>query len=363
VGSSPTPLTPNTDSSVNRLINSQKERLIYGGVAQSSISGIDPVVSCQRRELQLAILRDALTAYCICAKAEGRSGKTISWTTEAVGYLANFLGGDGVDLATISAQTLRSFILALQTRPAFSRHRFVKPQSRLLSSDTVASYTRAIKSFFSFLEREELIPFNPMAKVKLPKTQKKVMPCFTEKELSTLMAQPERNKEVGYRDYAIMATLLDTAIRVSELCGLDLDDVDLNEGYLRVMGKGGKERFVPIGYRLTKILLTYKLKYRPQVQSCDRFFVTHDSRPLNKDRVEKIIKRYGTKAGLKVRCSPHTFRATSAVLYLRNDGDTFSLQKKLGHASLTMTRRYSELADSDVRARHLKSSPLDRLSL
>jgi site-specific recombinase XerD len=186
------------------------------------------------------------------------------------------------------------------------------------------------------------------------------MPTFTEAELRALLAQPDQKTNEGYRDYVMMATMLDTALRVSEMCGLAVSDVDLDNGYLRVMGKGAKERYVPIGHRLMKLLLKYKLHHRSHACT-DKFFVTRDGRPINKKRVETIVRKYVNRAGIKTRCSPHTFRNTSAVLYLRNDGDTFSLQKKLGHSSLTMTRRYSELADADVRRKHLIASPLDRL--
>jgi len=311
----------------------------------------------------LTTLRDALAAYHICAKAEGMSPKTVGWVTDAMRYFSEFLGDEASDLGNINAQSLRQFILVLQTKKAFSNHRFTRPQDKLLSPETIASYTRAIKSFFSFLEREEFIPTNPVARVKIPKTPSKNMPTFSEKELERIFAQPDKKTGEGYRDYTIMLTLLDTGIRVSELCGLKLDDVDLANGYIRVMGKGQKERYVPIGPKLTKALLKYRLSHRPEANGSDSFFLTRNGRPINKARVEKIIRRYGEMAGIKTRPSPHTFRSTKAVLYLRNGGDPFSLQKMLGHSTLVMTRRYSNLADSDVRAQHLRYGVADRLNL
>ncbi len=299
----------------------------------------------------MATLPDALAAYRICAKAEAKSPKTVSWVTDAIRYFSDFLGDD-VKLDEIDANELRRFIIALQQRRAFSNHPYTKTQDRGLSPETVRAYTRAIKSFFSFLEREELIPHNPMSKVRLPNTPKKVMPTFSEHDLEKLLAQPNKKSDEGFRDYAIMLTLLDTGLRVSELCGLKEDDVDLNNGYLQVMGKGQRERYVPIGAKVTKALLKYKLLHRPDI-SCDSFFLTRDGRPLTKRRVENQVKDYGKRTGIRTRCSPHTFRSTSAVLYLRNGGDPFSLQKKLGHSTLVMTRRYSNLADSDVKAQHL----------
>jgi len=312
----------------------------------------------------LTTLSEALAAYRICAKAEGLSPKTVDWVTSAVGYFSEFLGGEANDLGNINAQSLRRFILVLQSKRAFSNHRFTRPQDRPLSPDAVASYIRAIKSFFSFLEREEFIPSNPVRKVRLPKTPKKNMPTFTERELERLFARPDKKTSEGYRDYTIMLALLDTGVRVSELCGLRLDDVDLSNGYLRVMGKGQKERYVPTGPKLIKALLKYKVSHRPEANgSGSFFFLCKDGRPITKARVQKIIRRYGEKAGIRTRPSPHTFRSTKAVLYLRNGGDPFSLQKMLGHSSLEMTRRYSNLADSDVRRQHLAYGVADRLKI
>ncbi len=311
----------------------------------------------------MTTLSEALAAYRICAKAEGTSPDTVDWVTDAVGYFSELIGDEANDLGNINAQSLRKFILALQVKKAFSNHRFTKPQDRTLSPDTVASYARAIKSFFAFLLREELIGSNPMAKVKLPKTPKKNMPTFSEQELERMFAQPDKKTDGGYRDYTIMLALLDTGIRVSELCGLRVDDVDLANGYLRVMGKGKKERYVPIGPKLTKVLLKYKMLHRPGDSGSEYFFLTKDGRPINKARVQKNIRRYGEGAGIKTRPSPHTFRSTKAVLYLRFGGDPFSLQKALGHSSLVMTRRYSNLLDSDVRTQHLKVSFVEKLKI
>jgi len=311
----------------------------------------------------LLTLSDALAAYRFCAKAEGKSPKTLSWVTDAVHYFADFLGQDSTDLSSVNAWRLRQFIVALQAKRAFSQHRFTKPQDRGLSPETICSYTRAIKSFFSFLNREELIPNNPMAKVKLPKVPIKVIATFTERQLERLLSQPNKKTAIGYRDYTIMLTLLDTAARLSELLNITLDDVDLEAGVLKVMGKGSKERYLPFGAKVTKALLKYRLKYRPDT-TCQGFFVTAAGQPLTKTRVEHMMRAYGQVANIKgVRCSPHTFRHTSSLGYLRNGGDPFSLQKKLGHSSLAMTRRYSNLTDSDVRAAHAKFGVADRLKV
>lgn len=108
--------------------------------------------------------------------------------------------------------------------------------------------------------------------------------------------------------------------------------------------------------------MKYQLRYRPEPVSTDNFWLKRDGQPLPGGRIEKLVSMYGKKAGLK-RCYPHKLRHTSSVMYLRNGGDVFSLQRKLGHRSLLMTRRYSNLADSDVRDKHLKYGVADRLKI
>jgi len=309
----------------------------------------------------LTTLSDALAAYRICAKAEGKSPKTIRFILQSVSYFGAFLG-ENQNLIDITANDLRRFIIALGDVHKFSNHPFNKPQTAKLSPQSIQTYCRGIKTLFSYLQREELIEHNPMEKVRMPRAPKKIVPTFSEKDIEKLLSQPNKSTDVGFRDYVIMLTFLDTGIRLSELGGLRFSDIDFENGYLRVMGKGAKERYVPFGHKVAKALLKYRLKHRPETHTDDCFWLTKDGRPLTVDRIEKLVSNYGDKAGLN-HCYAHKLRHTSAVMYLRNGGDPFSLQKKLGHSSLQMTRHYCNLADSDVRMQHLKFGVADRLKV
>jgi len=141
----------------------------------------------------------------------------------------------------------------------------------------------------------------------------------------------------GYRGVVIVLTLLDTSLRVNELINLKMEGVWLEEGLIKLLGKGNKERLVPIGRQIRKLLWRYITRYRPEPAHPNLYnlFLTQDGRPLTKNRVDSIMKRYAKMAGLTgVRCSPHTLRHTFAINFLRNVGDIFSLQKILGHSSL-----------------------------
>jgi site-specific recombinase XerD len=307
-------------------------------------------------------LQDALVAYRTYARAEGKSPKTISWVVSSVGYFADFLGPKQQDISIIKGNDLRRFIIALQEKPKFSNHPYNKPQAAKLTAQSIDTYCRGIRAFFAFLKREGFISTNAIAKVTLPKTPEVVIPTFSEQEIAKLLAQPNLKTNEGYRDYCILLTLIDTAVRLSGLANLRADDIDYEQNLFRVMGKGQKERFVPFGRRVAKALMRYQMKCRPEPMGTDSFWLRRDGRPLLPKRIEKLISAYGKKAGLK-RCYAHKLRHTSSVMYLRNGGDVFSLQKKLGHRSLVMTRHYANLADSDVRAQHLRYGVADRLNL
>lgn len=309
----------------------------------------------------MTTIADALSAYRLCAQAEGRSAHTITWIMSSVGYFRNFLGAKQ-DIDDISADDLRRFIISLQQRPKFLNHPFTSTSPQGLSPQTIETYARAIRAFFGFLYREELIAANPILKVRMPKVPVKVVPTFSVREVEGLLKQPDKTTYYGFRDYALLLTFIDTGARLSELAELKAEDVDLENGYLKVMGKGGRERFIPFGRRVAKAFLRYRLNFRPDPVGTERFWLTCDGRPLRADRIRKLVTNYGRKAGLK-RCYPHKLRHTSSVMYLRNGGDPFSLQKKLGHSSLQMTRHYSNLADSDIRAMHLKYGVADRLNI
>ena len=305
-------------------------------------------------------LGEALSYYRICVEAEGYSRKTIVANTMAVRFLSDFLS-EHVNLSDVTIGHLRAFILALRRAKAYRSHPYTNVQDRPLSPHTVATYVRSIKAVFAFLAREEMIPQNPFANFKEPKAPRKVVPTFSEKEMERILSQPDKKTPTGFRDYVIILALYDTAVRRSELANLRLDGVDFELGELRIMGKGGKENYVPMGRNLTKAMLKYKIKYRPQSDS-DAFFLSHDGRPLSSERLHRIVKKYSKMAGLS-RCYPHKLRHTGAVAFVRNGGDPFTLQKKLNHSTLVMTRHYCELGRADVRRAQLKFSPGDRLKV
>jgi integrase/recombinase XerD len=312
-------------------------------------------------------LSKLIEGYRICARSEGISENTIRLTGRAVSYFNNFLTRSRLptNIESIGVSEIRSFILYLKESPRFTSHPSIKSRDRQLTGHTINCYMRSISAFWSWLKREGFIEKNPFSSIRIPKAPKKIITPFTEEQIQRLIQSIDTASATSLRTYAIILTFLDTGMRLSELLGLKKEDIDFRNKTLKVLGKGNRERRIPIGKRLLAALWKYQL-HRPQpaTGSIDNFFLTQDGWPLTKNRVETIIKNLGKKAALQgVRCSPHTFRHTFCIQFLRNGANLFSLQQMTGHSSLEVLRGYVALAESDIKAAHQKYSPADNFNL
>jgi len=319
----------------------------------------------KKRKTDLGYL---INGYALCSRSEGKSPKYISLVSTSVRFFAQYLEKNGLstDITEIEAHWIRGFVLHLQSVNRFAAHPFTKAQANGLSGHTVNTYMRSLRAFWCWLETEGIIKANPFHQIKIPKAPTKVIPTFSDEQITVLLAQIDTSSPEGFRNYTMILLLLDTMIRVSELTGCKMGHLDLENRSLRVWGKGSKERIVPFGRTAQRALWKYVTLYRPEpyVPPQDMLFLTADGRPMTKNRVEAILKAYGKKAGIKgVRVSPHTFRHTGAVAFLRNGGDLFTLQRIMGHASLEVLRGYVNLSQGDLNRIHARASPLDNLGL
>jgi integrase/recombinase XerD len=222
---------------------------------------------------------------------------------------------------------------------------------------------------YLWLQKQEYVQHNPAARVEKVREPKRLIETFTETQVAALLQQPNRARFVGLRDYCFLLTLLDTGMRLSEALNLKVGDLDLEEMWVNVIGKGNKERRVALSARLLVELKPYLRKRDSAVTAVGVpdspwVFPNDVGKRLCSKAIQKNLKIYGAQADLKrVRVSPHTFRHTFAVNFVRNGGDPFTLQKILGHSSLETTRRYCELAEEDVLRRHRELTPLSTMDL
>jgi site-specific recombinase XerD len=316
----------------------------------------------------LKSISSLLDTYRIQARTEGKSPNTLRIYTTALSILERFLErrADSTDVTRIGPEEIREFIGYLQNTKAFMEHPFTRPQQKGLTGHTINCYLRAVRAFWGWLLAEEFIETNPFDKIVISKPPKKVVTPFSEEQIRALLNIIDTKSAIGFRDWTIILTLLDTGMRVSELTDLKLDDVNLAQRCLKVRGKGNKERIVPFGISVQRAIAKYLTKHRPNpaYPLSDNLFLNRDGMPITPNGIESIIERCASRAKIQgVRASPHTFRHTFAITYLRNGGDVFTLQRILGHETLDMVRNYVNLAQYDLQEAHLRCSPVDNLKI
>ena len=203
-------------------------------------------------------------------KAEGKSPMTTTWYTEMLTGFTKFLAGAGRRpvLSEFNITTVREFI--------------IREQEREISPFTVQGKVRALKAFASWLFNEGYTTDHVLYNLKMPKAPQNLIEPLTDAEIDQLVKSQNLLTALGCRNTAILVLLLDTGLRVSELCGLLTDDAHIEEGYLKVMGKGSKERIVPIGGLAQKMLWRYIIHFRPEppVEADNYLFLTLDGKPL-----------------------------------------------------------------------------------
>jgi len=294
-----------------------------------------------------SVLTTAIDAFFNRCEAQNLAKNTISFYHFRFLAFRKYLVGKGIDVPVegITPRIIRDFIADERAR---------------VSEVTAQKSFIALRALFNFLVDEGDLSVNPMANIKTPRVKKKIVPTFTPAQIK-MMLQACGKGFVGFRNRAIIWVLYDCGPRVSELCGIDSGDINWSKQTIQITGKGNKERIIPFGHGTKKALQAY-IAARASVTTLQALFVTREGAAMDRQGIDRTVKACGEDAGITgVRVSPHTFRHSFAVNYIRNGGDVFSLQKILGHSSLEMTRRYTELAQSDVLAKHQLFSPGDSL--
>jgi integrase/recombinase XerD len=233
-----------------------------------------------------------------------------------------------------------------------------------LSPVTVRAYVRVIKAFFHWCYQEDLVSDDPSKRLVAPKVPTRVVPAFTEEHIEKMLATFDTSTPTGFRDYVIILLLLDTGMRLSELCGLDVDDV--HEGFVKVFGKGRKEREIGVHPEVGKLLWKYMHKYRRPADPAEKaLFIGHGKRLLVQG-VQDVTKRVQQRSGLQgIKFSPHIFRHTFAKMYLEKGGELFKLSREMGHSSVQITSNVylGDFSSAEARREHTAYSPISGIDL
>ncbi len=295
-------------------------------------------------------------------QTEGKSPKTIKWYNDVLRLFQRFLETEGYStlVKDLGELEVRAFIHHLQqrTRP---RWRNGCRTEEKLSSEYLQTRLRALKAFFNWLHRQGYTEEYRLALVRNIRVQRKVVEILTNEEIAKILATCDVTEPRGARVHAIVTLMLDSGLRFNEVITLKAAEIDIDNGTLKVLGKGNKERMVPFGSASQKTLWRYCRLSRPEPIDTDSFFLTEQGYQFTEEGFKSFFRRVADGAGIQ-RLHAHLLRHTFATKYLIAGGDIFSLQQILGHTSLEMVRRYVTLASQHIVVQHRKFSPMDRMA-
>jgi integrase/recombinase XerD len=228
------------------------------------------------------------------------------------------------------------------------------------SARTSARMLSSLRRFYTYLMQQEIISTNPTDKISMPKIGRSLPVLLTENEVLKLIKAPNTKKPLGFRDRVMLELLYATGLRVSELVKLEVNQVNLNQGYLRVMGKGDKERLVPMGKtakRWMKNYLNGPIQEILNDRQSDCLFPTRTSTSISRQAFWQIIKKYTMKVGISAKLSPHSLRHAFATHLINHGADLRVVQMLLGHSDLSTTQIYTHIAQHRLKDLHEKHHP------
>jgi len=276
------------------------------------------------------------------------SDNTISSYRNDINSLINFLDSLKInDPSLVDNKLLNSF--------------FINLQELGLSNTSAARYYSSIKGFFSYLFSNKYIKANPVEKVMPPKLSKNLPSVLSLGEIDSILLKPDVENKLGLRDRGILEVLYACGLRVSELIGLKISDLFFDEEIIRVLGKGSKERLVPIGSSAIKWTKEYLTKSRPllakKAKSENVVFLNNRGSKLSRMGVWKIVDHYVKEAGIQKEVHPHTFRHSFATHLLEGGADLRAVQEMLGHADISTTQIYTHIDRDYIKQVHKQFHP------
>ncbi len=277
----------------------------------------------------------------------GMSSNTIAAYGRDIGQFVEFAR----EMGTTSVGNIRSTLLMVY---------LARLQRENYASSSVERKLASIRAFVKFLQREGDVKKDPTEAIENPRPAKPLPKTLTEEDTVKLLRQPDITDANGLRDRAMLETLYATGVRVSELINLRVEDVNLTAGFLRCMGKGSKERVVPLGDAAVEMIEQYMASVRQSFLKGGRseyLFLTNRGGPMTRVGFWKIIKKHAVAAGITKYITPHVLRHSFATHLLENGADIRSIQEMLGHASVATTQVYTHVTRDHLREVYNRAHP------
>ena len=282
----------------------------------------------------------------------GLSRNTLAAYRTDLLQLGGFLAERGRDATNATPADLSDFLADLAQGDGNGR----EP----CSTSTIHRKAACLRSFYRHLRREDAVDDDPAARLETPRRGKKLPEVLSYAEVQKLLAQPRGSEPTDVRDRALLELMYASGLRASEVIGLEVGDIDLDNGVLRARGKGSKERLVPVGGKAISAVKAYLRSGRPTLARTNeerKLFLNFRGGGLTRQGLYKIVLGYAESAGLKGRMSPHTLRHSFATHLLTGGCDLRSVQEMLGHADLSTTQLYTHLSGEELKEAYFKAHP------
>ncbi|MDY6790030.1 MAG: site-specific tyrosine recombinase XerD [Thermodesulfobacteriota bacterium] len=294
---------------------------------------------------ELDTLADQYLNYLLIEK--GLSEKTLeSYGSDMARYLLFLEEHNIIDISKTDTPLILKHLISMRDAGLGARSR--------------ARHLVTIRGFYRFLVQEKRLKHDPTRLIDLPKSGLKLPDVLSVEEVKLLLSTPDANTPVGSRDAAMIELLYAAGLRVSELINLKLQDINLEAGFVRVFGKGSKERVVPIGLFAKQKITDYLKTARPLILKnlpSRYLFVARAGKPMTRQGFWKLIKRYALKAGFNKKITPHSLRHSFASHLLEGGADLRAVQVMLGHVDISTTQIYTHVAREHLKTMHEKFHP------
>jgi integrase/recombinase XerD len=229
-----------------------------------------------------------------------------------------------------------------------------------LSARTKARRLSSMRRYYQYLVRERVLAADPTVRLEAPRIGRPLPKSLSESDVEALLSAPDPSQVIGLRDRTMLEVLYATGLRVSELVGIELTEVNLRQGVVRVTGKGNKERLVPLGEEALDWLQRYLDEARPELcrgRPTEALFPTRQGRAMTRQAFWYLIKKHAGKAGVNTTLSPHTLRHAFATHLLNHGADLRAVQMLLGHSDISTTQIYTHVASERLKSLHAKHHP------